>query len=185
MKEATMKMHSAVAWVALAALPFPRPSFADTCAPIMRAAGAQAKAERYAVKMTIASKGETHQTEVMTAPEGMYIKAGEQWIRSPVSINRKDLLDANKSTFSDCSRVGQESVDGVPTAVYRFTGKAEGQAPMAGKIWIGTADNLPRKLEARSQDTDITQLMRYDVQVPKGAALEVPGLDQIKGLFGR
>ncbi len=177
-----MKIRLAVGLAGLACI---NHGVADTCAPIVKAAGTYAKAERYAVKMTMVSKGETHLTEVMMAPEGMYIRAGEQWIRSPVAISRQDLLDANKSVYSDCKRLGQESIDGVPTAVYRFTGKAEGQPPMTGKMWIGTADDLPRRLEAKTQDADITQAIRYDVQSPKGGGAGLPGLDQLKGLFGK
>jgi outer membrane lipoprotein-sorting protein len=175
-----MKMHLAMGFAALISV---SPGFADTCAPIMKAAGAYAKAERYTVKMTMVSKGETHNTEVMMAPEGMYIKAGDQWIRSPVAINRQELLDSNKSVFSDCKRIGKEDVDGAPTVIYQFTGKAEGEAPMAGKMWIGTADDLPRRMQGRTKDADITQVIRYVVPAPKGSALALPGLNQLKGLF--
>jgi hypothetical protein len=174
-----MKLHITIGLAALTTL---SPGFADTCAPIMKSAAAYAKAERYVVNMTMVSQGQTHNTEVMMSPEGMYIKAGEQWIRSPVSINRQEILDANKSVFSDCARVGQENVDGAPTSVYRFTGKAEGQPPMTGKMWIGTADDLPRRMQARTKDGDITQNIRYDVEAPK-AAVGIPGLNQLKNLF--
>jgi hypothetical protein len=159
--------------------------FAQTCAPLIKAADAYAKAERFAVNMKIVSKGETHETEVMMAPEGMYIKAGDQWIRSPVLVNRKSLLDQTKSTFSDCRRIGQETVDGVSTEIYRFTGRADDQPPMNGKIWIGRADDLPRRMEGKSPDADITQVIRYDVQAPQSGVPAVPGLNQLKGLFTR
>jgi len=161
------------------------PSLADTCAPIRKAAEAYGKAERYSVKMSIVSRGETHSTEVLMSPEGMYIKAGDQWVRSPVAVNRKELIDANKSTFSDCRQIGKEVVDGVPTVIYQFSGKAEGQPGMNGKMWIGTADDLPRRMEGKTKDGDITQSIRYDVQAPKGGAVEIPGLNQLKGLVGK
>jgi hypothetical protein len=175
-----MRMHVLAGSIFMAAA---GAGHADTCEPILKAASAYAKAERFAVKLNMVSKGETHNTEVMILPEGMYIKAGEQWIRSPVSVNRKDLLNSTRSGFSDCKRIGQQDIDGVPTGIYRFTGKAEGQPPMTGKIWIGTADDLPRRMEGKTQDGDITQQIRYDVQAPKGNTLEVPGLNQLKGLF--
>jgi outer membrane lipoprotein-sorting protein len=178
--ESTMKLLVAVSLLVLTATP----ALADDCAPITRATAAYAKAERYTVKMVMVSKGETLNTEVMMAPEGMYLKAGEQWIRSPVSVNRKDILAANKAVYSDCKQIGKENIGGVPTAIYRFTGKAEGQPSMTGKLWIGTADDLPRRMEGRTKDGDFTQDIRYDVQAPKGA-VNVPGLDQLKGLFGR
>ena len=161
------------------------PTLADSCEPITKAALAYAKAERYSVKMSMASKGETHSTEVLMSPEGMYIKAGDQWIRSPVAINRKEVIDANKSTFSDCRQVGKEVVDGVPTVIYQFTGKAEGEQAMNGRMWIGTPDDLPRRMEGKTKDGDITQSIRYDVQAPKGGGVDIPGLNQLKGLFGK
>jgi len=161
------------------------PTLADSCAAIKKAAQAYANAERYTVKMSMVSKGETLNTEVMLAPEGMYIKAGEQWIRSPVAINRKDMIDANKSSFSDCRQVGKEVVDGVPTVIYQFTGKADGQPAMNGRMWIGAADDLPRRMEGKTKDGDVTQTIRYDVQAPKGGGVEIPGLNQLKGLFGK
>lgn len=161
------------------------PSLAGDCDPIKKAAEAYAKAERYTVKMSMVSKGETLNTEVMMAPEGMYIRAGEQWIRSPVAVNRKDVIDANKSNFSDCRQVGKEVVDGVPTLIYQFTGKANGEPAMNGKMWIGAADDLPRRMEGKTKDGDITQSIRYDVQAPKGGAVDIPGLNQLKGLFGK
>ncbi len=169
----------------LLALAAAGPGLADSCAAIKKAAEAYAKAERYTVKMSMVSKGETLNTEVMMAPEGMYIKAGEQWIRSPVAINRKEVIDANKSNFSDCRQVGKEVVDGVPTVIYQFTGKADGEPAMNGRMWIGATDDLPRRMEGKTKDGDITQLIRYDVQAPKGGAIEIPGLNQLKGMFGK
>jgi hypothetical protein len=160
-------------------------SFADTCDPIRNAAAAYAKAERFTVKMAMTSRGETHSTEVLMSPEGMYIKAGEQWVRSPVAINRKELIDANKSTFSDCRQVGKEVVDGAPTLIYQFTGKADGEPAMQGRMWIGTADDLPRRIDGKTKDGDITQSIRYDVQAPRGGTVDIPGLNQLKGLFGK
>jgi hypothetical protein len=177
-----MKLRLTIGLIVAAGM---QPAFAQSCAPILKAADTYAKAERFAVKMKIVSKGETHETEVMMAPEGMFIRGGGQWIRSPVSINRKDLLDSTKSTFTDCSRIGQETIDGVPTSIHRFTGKAEGQPPMQGKIWIGMADNLPRRMEGKNPDTDIVQAIRYDVEAPTTGVLGVPGLNQLKGLFTR
>ena len=133
-----MKTRFSAGLIALACI---QSGFAATCEPITRSADAYAKAERFAVNMTMVSKGETHQTEVMMAPEG--------------------------------------------TVVYLFTGKTEGQPPMNGKIWIGTADDLPRRMEGKSQDAEITQAIRYDVEAPKSGVLGVPGLNQLKGLFGR
>jgi hypothetical protein len=179
---AMTRFRFALGLLALTSLP---PAVADSCAPIEKAATAYGQAERYTVKMDMLSKGKSFNTEVMIAPEGMYIRAGDQWIRSPVAVNRKDLLNANKSVFSDCKKVGEERVEGVPTAIYRFTGKAESQSPMTGKIWIGTADDLPRRMEGKTQDADITQVIRYDVEAPKGGTAGLPGLDQLKGLFGR
>lgn len=161
------------------------PGFADSCAAIRKAAEAYAKAERYSVKLSMVSKGETHSTEILMSPEGMYIKAGEQWIRSPVAINRKEVIDANKSNFSDCRQVGQEVVDGVPTVIHQFTGKAEGEPSMNGRMWIGLADHLPRRMEGKTKDGDITQSIRYDVQAPKGGTVDIPGLNQLKGWFGK
>ena len=54
---------------------------------------------------------------------------------------------------------------------------------MTGKMWIGMADDLPRRMEGRTKDADITQVIRYDVQVPKGSTVEIPGLNQLKNLF--
>lgn len=171
--------------VGLLALAAAGPGFADSCAAIKKAAEAYAKAERYSVKLSMVSRGDTHSTEVLMSPEGMYIKAGEQWIRSPVAINRKELIDANKSNFSDCRQVGKEVVDGVPTVIYQFTGKADGEPSMNGRMWIGVADDLPRRMEGKTKDGDITQSIRYDVQAPKGGTVDIPGLNQLKGLFGK
>ncbi len=64
------------------------------------------------------------------------------------------LEDVSKkmTKYDDVEFSGSEVLDGQPVVVYQFNLKGT-KGPIPGKIWISTADNLPRKIvhEATSQ----------------------------------
>lgn len=99
----------------------------------------------------------TKEGEIVILGDAFYVKeAGGQWVglkipadqaaqQTPSVFNpaqeMKDLSGAQNFKV-----VGMEVVDGTPTTVYSYEETVNGQ-PATTKMWIGTADNLPRKVE--------------------------------------
>lgn len=159
------------------------------CAPIIEAAEAHAKAERMRVRMQMNDPNRPDEIEAMIVPEGMYIKAGDQWIKSPIASTREQLMklaEQSKGSITECKALGKETVDGVPTSIYKYKGKVEGQPDSDIKLWIANADGLPKKAEIKSEKGMITQFISHgaDIQAPKGG-LQIPaGIgEMLKGLM--
>ena len=96
--------------------------------------------------------------------------AGRPWAKTDMNVaagtmatTLGDLTDqfhqedvSQKMTkYDDVQFSGSEILEGQPIVVYQFNLKSK-KGPIPGKIWISTADNLPRKIvhEASSQTTN-------------------------------
>ena len=96
--------------------------------------------------------------------------AGRPWAKTDMNVaagtmatTLGDLTDqfhqedvSQKMTkYDDVQFSGSEILEGQPVVVYQFNLKSK-KGPIPGKIWISTADNLPRKIvhEASSQTTN-------------------------------
>lgn len=141
------------------------------CAPVIEAFTKQSKAARYSVRSEVATQAGTTITETILTPEGMYLKLDGKWTRNPIKVTPQDRakeVEFAANTISDCKRLGKESLAGAPTLMYEYKQElVEGQAGES-KLWVGTADGLPRKLETRSSAGSVTLLLRY------GADLNLP-----------
>lgn len=99
-----------------------------------------------------------------------YTKIGTQWQKSTVPARLdfsfvdlkkiEDELGATKET----KFLGPEILDGIPTLVYQYTTtiKTPVTATTVSKVWIGVADQLPRKSEALGQSGSKTTTLYYD-----------------------
>ena len=94
-----------------------------------------------------------------------YVKLGDKpWQKMPASVQSplnalsfvldEKQLDAFLQSVSEFRLVGPEILDGTPTLAYQYkANSAEPPATGTSKIWIGVADNLPRKIEIDSTST--------------------------------
>lgn len=187
MKTATQAiLASVLAWFAMCSASH---AADPACAPIIKAAEAHAKAERMRVRMLMNDPNRPDEIEAMIVPEGMYIKAGDQWIKSPVASTREQLMklsEQSKGSITECKALGKETVNGEPTSVYRYKGKVEGQPDSDVKLWIANADGLPKKAEIKSEKGMITQFISHgaDIQAPKGGLAIPAGIgEMLKGLM--
>jgi pyruvate/2-oxoglutarate dehydrogenase complex dihydrolipoamide acyltransferase (E2) component len=143
---------------------------------------AQAKVKSFRLKRTIIGADRTtlHSAEIIL-PDRLhttddknetiviagiyYFKRGDQpWQKMPASVQSplnalsyvadEKKIDAQLQTVSEFRLVGPEVLDGTPTLVYQFkTIIVQPPATGTSKIWIGVADNLPRKTESDSTST--------------------------------
>jgi len=109
--------------------------------------------------------GTTDETETIVIAGIIYFKLADQpWRKSPASASQglnaltfvvdETKLDALLQSVSEFRLVGPEVLDGTPTLVYQYkTTTAQPPATGTSKIWIGVADNLPRKIEGDSTST--------------------------------
>ncbi len=68
---------------------------------------------------------------------------------------RSEDVSQRMTKYDDVEFIGSEVLDGQPVRVYQFNLKGT-KGPIPGKIWISSADDLPRKIEheASSQTTN-------------------------------
>lgn len=95
--------------------------------------------------------------EIVILPDTFYVKEeGGQWVG--LKIPADQAANQTPSVFNPAQEmrdlsgaqnfklVGLDVVDGTPTTVYSYEETINGQ-PATTKMWIGVADNLPRKVE--------------------------------------
>jgi hypothetical protein len=100
------------------------------------------------------------QDEMIMAGGNVYMKSpGGEWTRllfDPTEMmnqirDTKQLDEIRKST--DVALVGDDTVEGVPTLVYRYSMKDPFGMRFTGncKMWVGLTDSLPRKMEVEGE----------------------------------
>ena len=87
------------------------------------------------------------------AEQAMYVSAGGTWKTMEVPAARRIsdmqlLLQATPPT--ECTSGATEAVDGLDAVAYAFR-----QGPEAVRIWVGTADGLPYRLQGGVVDSRI------------------------------
>ncbi len=101
----------------------------------------------------------------------MYIKVGGAWqkISSPefkdlFNFSDPKKLERDLGVSTNIQLVGPEVLDGTPTLVYQYSTSLAGPPPSTytSKVWIGVADNLPRKVESTSAAGVKTTIIYYD-----------------------
>jgi hypothetical protein len=169
---------------------------ADACETIEKAVAASLNAERRLVRTVMLDKGKTVAVpDGMIVPEGIYQKAGDRWIKNPGSLLGRATIAkmAGTTTYSDCKSLGEETLDGVRTAVYSArgttTGGVVGNAESDAKLWVAKSDGLPRKIVSSRNNKDqvVTQIYSYgpEIQAPAGDSQATsPGLgDALRDMF--
>lgn len=69
----------------------------------------------------------TPDTEMVMLPEGTWIQAGGQWMRSPVNMSRQvegytaEALEEGKRSLGSVERIGEETVEGCLATRYRYS----------------------------------------------------------------
>jgi hypothetical protein len=145
---------------------------------LSKAINAQLEAKSFRARMNIALDGGRESTRIVecVAPDRFHITGdhdemimagGNVYMKSPAGEWTRLLFDATemmnqirdtkrldeirKST--DVSLVGADTVEGVPTLVYRYSMKDPfGMKSTSNcKMWVGLADSLPRKMEVEGE----------------------------------
>lgn len=90
--------------------------------------------------------------DLIKAEGRLFMRMGaEAW--APASMTLKELRDAvqqAEALVQSCERGGSDTVDGVPTQVYRFTVKDPTlpNTTVRAQVWIGARDGLPYREES-------------------------------------
>jgi hypothetical protein len=117
------------------------------CKPIIDADKARAAAPAWHAKKTM----DGMPMEIIRLGDAVYANmAGSGWSQMPPPM-AASIVDAgnqaDRFVVSDCRRLGEEDVGGVPTTVWSFKTAVKDQPPITGKVWIGRRDGLPYREE--------------------------------------
>lgn len=135
----------------------------EACQRIVEADAAKVKAPSW------------HQRVVDSGPEGMtlefiksadklFARQGGTWRAMPPGM-LKTLGQVGHGGFklSQCRKVGDDVISGMPSAIYAYTVNAGGHVAAGNKVWIGR-DGLPYRMEG---DNVKTTIQYVGVVVPK------------------
>lgn len=128
----------------------------------------------------------SEQMEMVVVGSNAYMKMGGQWRTVATELETTSLTDPKRleeefDQAQEIKLIGSDVLDGRPTRVYEAILKdpkdpdekdSSGQAPQVQsvRIWIGSDDGLPRKLEGEDPDTKAkTTVIYYDY----GAAITI------------
>ena len=104
--------------------------------------------------------------EAITADGVDYIKIRDKWMKSPltpqdnVERQRQNIKDATSYT---CTRLPDDSVDGVPAFVYKVHSETPDVGSADAQIWLSKATGLPLRTE-EDLDTGVKRhiSIKYD-----------------------
>ena len=114
-------------------------------------------------------------TESVMIGKDMYMKMGSRWQKFPGQIGNKQIINLrdmfNEEGLKNLKEVkyeGDDAVDGKPAHVYIYESDKTATNSMApypytSKIWVGTDDGLPKKIEVTYEGGDLkTMTILYD-----------------------
>lgn len=110
----------------------------------------------------------TSKLEMILIGKTMYIKTGTKWQKLTQNIDLSAVdakkLEAELGISKDVKLVGTDVIDGTPTFVYQYTTTIKGPPARTttSKVWVGMADNLPRKRETEPKAGQKTTTTYYD-----------------------
>ena len=110
----------------------------------------------------------TSKLEMILIGKTMYIKTGTKWQKLTQNIDLSAVdpkkLEAELGVSKDVKLVGTDILDGTPTFVYQYTTTIKGPPARTttSKVWVGMADNLPRKRETEPKAGQKTTTTYYD-----------------------
>lgn len=144
--------------LAIAALPASALAQAG-CEPITKAMNAEMSAPAWHRTVDMKTERMAMKVELIKADGQVFRRMGGAggWIKMPLTaagLNDMNgaMLASGKLKLSGCSRVGEESIDGVRAGIYDYTSTLEGVAkPYTARLWVGVGDSLPYKMVSETQ----------------------------------
>lgn len=124
-------------------------AFDDACQRIVNADAAKLKSPNW--HQRVADSGPDGMTlEFIRTGDKLYAKNGSVWRSMPPGM-LKTMGQFGQSGFklSQCRKVGDEAVAGVPASIYAYTVHVGGSVETGNKVWIGR-DGLPYRAEAEN-----------------------------------
>src|SRR5215468_7886439 len=112
-------------------------------------------------------------TESVMIGKDMYMKMGSRWQKLPNTLGDKQIINLRDmfneeylKTLQDVKYDGDDTVDGQSTHVYSYRNSQTNSNmpyPFTSKIWVGTSDGLPKKIEVTYEGGDLkTMAVTYD-----------------------
>ena len=114
-------------------------------------------------------------SETIIIGKDMYIKMGSRWQKLTNRLGENQVIDMRNmfneeglKNLKDVKNEGDDTVDGKPSHVYSYKSdktatNAIAPYPYTSKIWIGTSDGLPQKIEVTYDGGDLKSMsITYD-----------------------
>jgi len=116
------------------------------------------------------------QTEIMMIGKDMYMQFGGHWQKIPntngsTMPNLRQYFDEEGlKLLKDVKYEGDDTVDGMPAHVYSYHNNQVNSNmpfPFTSKIWVGSADGLPHKIEVTYEQGQMKNMtINYDYNKP-------------------
>lgn len=117
-----------------------------------------------------------HQTEMIMIGKDMYLQTGGRWMKMPNATGasmpnlRQYFDEKGLSTLQDVKYDGDETLDGAPMHTYSYHNSqtnANMPFPFNSKIWVGSSDGLPHKIEVTYENGQLKSMtINYDFEKP-------------------
>jgi len=142
MRRARLLLASLAVFIAW--MPVTRVAGSDSaCKPVIDADKARAAATAWHAKKTMDGMS----MEIIRAGNAVYANmAGTGWKQMPAPMAKSIVEAGNQADqyiVTDCRKLGEETVNGVPTTVWSFKTQVKDGAPVESRVWIGARDGLP------------------------------------------
>ncbi len=118
----------------------------------------------YSQNGKVAGIGERNSEGIFIGEDGWTKMGDKPWAKSSVKINMAKAIQKQENfdeltddKTAEVKSLGTESLDGVEMKVYQYSQvkKDEDETiKSTGKIWVGASDNLPHKMEGKTESTE-------------------------------
>ena len=117
-----------------------------------------------------------NQTEMIMIGKVLYLQSGGRWMKMPNTAgasmpNMRQYFDEQGlKSLKDVKYEGDDTLDGAPMHIYSYQNtqtNANMPFPFTSKIWVGSTDGLPHKIEVTYENGQLKSMtINYDFDKP-------------------
>jgi hypothetical protein len=167
MKKAAWVLGLGVAIASAGSVAAPALAGEDACAAILTAARSIGRAPQYrsVLVATSPTRRRPYETEQIVVNDVIYatsLGAG-RWMKLPMTAADRDALAAGLVRYPPHHCEATESgAEDAPMRVYAYRQDVSGPSSAGSRLWVGTKDGLPRRLESEEGTMRLVMTLEYE-----------------------
>lgn len=167
MNQSAWALRVVIASAALGAVAAPARADEDACAAVIAAARSIGRAPQYrsVLVATSPTRRRPFETEQIVIDDVIYATSpgAGRWMKLPMTASDRDALAAGLVRYPPHHCEAAEPVaEDAPMRVYVYRQDVSGPDSAGSRLWVGTKDGLPRRLESEEGTMRVVVTLEYE-----------------------